>query len=527
MSKPIASYKQTNIGDQWDVIVVGSGPGGLGAAAVLAKEGKRVLVLEQHYVAGGFSHVFKRKGYEWDVGLHYIGEVHQEQSMARKMFDYVSNGQIEWAYMGDIYDRIRFGDDEYALRAGTANFRDDLVGWFPKEEAAIDAYIQLVIETTRSFRSYMAEKATPPLISKLAGGRMRRAFEQLANKTTLEVLQGLTPNKRLIGVLCGQYGDYGLPPGQSSFGMHAILVRHYLRGGSYPVGGASVIADRIARVIHDHGGQVLTKAGVSRINVHNNKVTGVTLWDGRTLQSSTVISGAGFINTVQHLLEPSVAAENHMLQSAVSVDRAAAHVCLYIGCQSTAEDLQMPRSNHWLYPTDDHDQNIANYLADRTAPLPLTYISFPSAKDPDWYNRYPNKSTIQAITLAPYEWFAQWEGTRWMKRGEAYLDFKQELTNRLLSELYRVEPQIEGHIDHYELSTPLSTAHFSGHRRGEIYGLAHSPNRFMARHLTPRTPIKGLWLTGQDISTAGIGGALVAGFLTASALQSRNLLGKL
>jgi all-trans-retinol 13,14-reductase len=527
MTKAIASYKQTDIDENWDVIVIGSGPGGLGASSVLAKEGKRVLVLEQHYAAGGFSHVFKRKGYEWDVGLHYIGEVHQEHSMARKMFDYVSNGQIQWEYMGDVYDRIRFGDDEYALRAGNDNFRTCLMEWFPEEEQAIDAYIQLVIDTTRSFRSYMAEKATPKLISRFAGGRMRRAFEQVAGKTTLEVLQGLTQNKRMIGVLCGQYGDYGLPPGQSSFGMHAILVRHYFRGGSYPVGGASVIANTIAQVIHDNGGQVITKARVTRINVSHKKATGVTLADGRTLHAPIVISGAGYINTVQHLIDADIAADCNMLQPSKTVDRSAAHVCLYVGCEKTAEDLQMPRSNHWLYPTDDHDQNIARYLEDRSEPLPLTYISFPSAKDPDWTNRYPGKSTIQAITLAPYEWFAEWEGTRWMKRGDDYLAFKQEFTDRLLSELYRVEPQIEGHVDHCELSTPLSTAHFSGHRRGEIYGLAHSPDRFLARHLTPRTPIKGLWLTGQDISTAGIGGALVAGFLTASAIASRNLLGRI
>ena len=527
MSKPIVSYKQSHIEDQWDVIVIGSGPGGLGAAAVLSKEGKRVLVLEQHYVAGGFSHVFKRKGYEWDVGLHYIGEVHQAHSMARKMFDYVSNGQIEWAYMGEVYDRIRFGDDEYALQAGNENFRACLKEWFPEEEQAIDAYIQLVIDTTRAFRNYMAEKATPKLISSLAGRRMRKPFEEIAQKTTLEVLQSLTQNKRMIGVLCGQYGDYGLPPGQSSFGMHAILVRHYFRGGSYPIGGASVIADTIAKVIQENGGQVVTKANVVRIEVVNKKVKGVTIADGRTIHAPIVISGAGFINTVQHLLDPETAASSKLLKPSQKIDRSAAHVCLYVGCKQTAEALKMPRSNHWLYPTDDHDENIARYLDDRTEALPLTYISFPSAKDPDWTNRYPGRSTIQAITLAPYDWFANWEGTRWMKRGDEYLAFKKEFTDRLLSELYRVEPQIEGHVDYTELSTPLSTAHFSGHRRGEIYGLAHSPDRFMARDLKARTPIKGLFLTGQDISTAGIGGALVAGFLTASAIQNRNLLGRI
>ena len=527
MSKPIASYKQSTIEEQWDVIVIGSGPGGLGAAAVLAKEGKRVLVLEQHYVAGGFSHVFKRKGYEWDVGLHYIGEVHQEASMARKMFDYVSDGQIGWAYMGDVYDRIQFGDDEYALQAGTKNFRASMVQWFPKEEAAIDHYIELVIDTTRAFRSFTAEKAIPDLVAGLAGGRMRRAFENIAQRTTLEVLQSITENRRLIGVLCGQWGDYGLPPAQSSFGMHAILVRHYFRGGSYPIGGASVIAESIASVIHKHGGQVVTKATVERINVEKKRVSGVTISDGRVFRAPLVISGAGYINTVEHLLDAEVAASTGMKAQRKLVGRSAAHVCLYLGFKKNAQSLQMPKSNYWLYPSDNHDQNIAQYLEDRSKPLPVTYISFPSAKDPDWDNRYPDRSTVEAITLAPYSWFAAWEGTRWMKRGDGYTAFKQEFTDRLLAEIFRVEPQLEGHIDHCELSTPLSTAHFSGHRKGEIYGLAHSPARFMARHLKPRTPIKGLFLTGQDVSTAGIGGALVGGFLTASAIQNRNLLGRI
>ena len=111
-----------------------------------------------------------------------------------------------------------------------------------------------------------------------------------------------------------------------------------------------------------------------------------------------------------------------------------------------------------------------------------------------------------------------------MKRGDDYNEFKAEISERLLAELYQVQPQLRDKIDYHELSTPLSTAHFSGHKKGEIYGLAHSPDRFMAKHLRPTTPIKGLFLTGQDISTAGIGGALVGGFLTASAITHRNLL---
>ena len=79
--------------DNYDVIVIGSGVGGLCSACLLAKQGNRVLVLEKHYKAGGFTHMFKRKGYEWDTGVHYIGNVHEEDHQFRKLFDYLSGGR--------------------------------------------------------------------------------------------------------------------------------------------------------------------------------------------------------------------------------------------------------------------------------------------------------------------------------------------------------------------------------------------------------------------------------------------------
>ena len=103
------SYKQhRDLAERWDAIVIGSGIGGLSAAATLAKIGnKRVLVLERHYTAGGFTHTFRRPGYEWDVGIHYIGGVSHPRGMTRRLFDFITDGELEWADMGDVYDASR------------------------------------------------------------------------------------------------------------------------------------------------------------------------------------------------------------------------------------------------------------------------------------------------------------------------------------------------------------------------------------------------------------------------------------
>src|SRR5580698_4964662 len=119
------SYKQYSIEDNWDAIVIGSGIGGLATAALLARHaGQRVLVLERHYTAGGFTHAFRRPGYEWDAGVHYIGEVNDPGSPVRAAFDHLTEGRLQWNAMPDVYDRISIGDRSYDFPTGLERFRE-------------------------------------------------------------------------------------------------------------------------------------------------------------------------------------------------------------------------------------------------------------------------------------------------------------------------------------------------------------------------------------------------------------------
>ena len=129
--------------------------------------------------------------------------------------------------------------------------------------------------------------------------------------------------------------------------------------------------------------------------------------------------------------------------------------------------MALPKTNFWVYPEgEDHDACVADYLDDLSKALPVVYLSFPSAKDPDWSNRYPGKSTIDVITLVPYEAFKAWDGTRWKKRGDNYELKKEYFAQRLLNEVYKQLPQVKGKVDCYELSTPLSTKHFTNYHKG-------------------------------------------------------------
>jgi all-trans-retinol 13,14-reductase len=377
-----------------------------------------------------------------------------------------------------------------------------------------------VLAARRASGLYFAEKAIPRPIARLAGGLMRAPFLRWARRTTLEVLGEFTRNRELIGVLTAQWPDCGLPPAQSSFGTHAIVTGHYFNGGAYPVGGASRLAATIAPVIERAGGQVVVSAAVSQISVERGKAVGVRMSSGQQFRAPVVISDAGARNTFERLAP----APEKVRAGLRRIPASASNLCLYVGLEWSSAELAIDGTQVWVYPSADHDANLERFLRDPSAALPAVFISSPSAKDPEHQRRHPNRTTFEVLTLAPYEWFARWESAPWKRRGADYEALKQEFAGRLRAELERVVPAVAGKACDTELSTPLTARHFTNHERGESYGLAATPERWRLRSLVPQTPIPGLYLTGQDVVTAGVAGAMFGGILTASAVLGRNLM---
>jgi all-trans-retinol 13,14-reductase len=506
-------YRPSRLAAAYDAIVIGSGMGGLTTAALLSELGWKVCVLEQHYTAGGFTHSYERNGYEWDVGVHYIGDV-GAKTRTRRLFDFLSDGKLQWAPMADEYDRFFIGDKVFSARAGKQGFRENLLKQFPDEQQAIDRYMELLLQTGGALSTFAMSRAMKPWQQSLATPFLKWKTPAFFFRNTYDVLSELTSNQDLIAVLCGQWGDMGLPPKQSTFMVHAMIARHYLHGGFYPVGGAWKIADTIIPKIQAAGGEVFTYARVEQIIVDNGRVSGVEMNDGHRIACDTVISSAGVDNTFRHLLPHDVVKTAGYEEQLKHVEPSFAHLGVYIGLKGTAEELGLPNTNFWIYPGNDYDASVEAFLDDVNAEFPVVYISFPSAKDPDYLRRHPGTATIEIVAPAPYKWFAQWRNETWGKRGDDYEAFKAELGDRLMQYLYDKLPQVRDKVDYFEVSTPLSTDWFGGYQHGELYGLAHTPERMQQKWLRPETRIPGLWLTGQDILTCGVTGAMMAGLLT-------------
>lgn len=509
---------------RYDVIIIGSGIGGLTSGVLLAKAGKKVLVLERHYVPGGFTHTFKRKKFEWDVGVHYVGQVNQEESMVRKAFDFVSDNKIKWAEMGEVYDQAIIDGDVYNFKTGRENQINQMINYFPQEEKAIRRYYDLLQKVGGASIWFFSERTMPDWLSKTMGHFMRKGFLKYSNRTTYEVIKELTDNEKLISVLCSQCGNYGLPPKKSSFGIHAVVTDHFIEGGNYPVDGAGSIAKSLIEVIEANGGTVAIKAPVKRVLVEKETAIGVEMENGDKLFSSTVISNTGIHNTYNHLLPDS---QSTFVQQFKKMESSVSHFCLYLGLNASDETLKLPKHNIWLYTNYGFDEEYARSLSSPDEKSALAYISFPSAKDPNWPITHPNTSTIQVVASCPYDWVKEWENKQWMKRGEDYDEFKKRVEVMLLEKVLSVVPQIKNHIEVSELSTPLSTKHFSNYAKGEIYGLEHNERRFSIKQLRVTTHIKNFYLTGQDIVCVGVASSLFSGLITSVHILKHKSLGLL
>ena len=524
--KKWSGWRSEYANEKYDVIIIGSGISGLTSGVLLANSGKKVLILEKHFKVGGWTHTFRRDNYEWDVGIHYIGEVHNKWSPVRKLFDLISDNKLKWNKMDDNYDRIIFPDKEYNLTAPRERFIPDMAEYFPGTEDKLVKYLEMVDASVRSGRNYFGNKALPGWLPSLSYRFMTKKYFKYSDRITKDVLMEIFNDKKMLGVLCGQWGDYGLPPTQSSFAMHAAVVRHYLNGGNYPVGTSRQIAETASDNLENMGGKLYVHASVDEILTSNGKTTGVRLKGGEEIYAPLVISSAGVVNTYGKFLRnsPNFDVFSKQLQT---VSQTPSYVCLYMGLKISPEKLQEKNTNLWIYPSYNHDENVENYLQDRDKEFPVVYVSFPSAKDPAYMKENPGYSTMEAITVLPFEDFEKWKNEPWKKRGDDYEKQKEKISQRILDKVYKYVPAAKNALDYYELSTPLSVKSMANYKKGELYGIDHTPDRFHQRWLKPKSEIKNLYLTGQDVLTVGVTSALFSGLLTASAILKKNLMSEL
>ncbi|HTC65072.1 MAG TPA: NAD(P)/FAD-dependent oxidoreductase [Candidatus Saccharimonadales bacterium] len=503
--------------DPFDAIVIGSGIGGLGFAAIMSKlRGWRVLVLERHFKIGGFTHTFSRPGgWTWDVGVHYVGEMGKGM-MGRQLFDFVTDGNVDWSPLPDVYDVFAYPDFMIKVPKGRANFERALVEAFSAERAHISQYFRDIKRATNWFNRHVMATVTPLPIS-LVVQAMNRATEKHSLQTTGQYLEKHFHDPRLRAVLASQWADYGLPPGRSAFVTHAVIVNHYLNGAWYPCGGSGEIAKAASAIILGSGGSLLVGHEVTKIIMENGKASGVQVQlrkgaGTRQLEfrAPVVVSDAGAWNTFQRFLPEEAIPFRADLEK---LPEGLEAVELFLGLKRDPREMGFKGENYWIFSSFDHDQMCADRNDLLNGHAAMAYLSFPSLKD-------PRAQCHTAEIVAPFSFHAleTFRNEPWRRRGTEYETAKNRIMESLLGLVEKHHPGFRDHIAYAELATPLTFEHFAGSPSGTIYGYPATPERFRRKWFQPKTPIPHLYLTGADAGLLGVMGALMGGVATASTL---------
>lgn len=511
---------------QFDTIVIGSGMGGLTTALCLARAGQKVLVLEQHYVPGGWCHSFYLNGYRFSPGVHYIGMLEKGGS-TRNLYESlgIANDLVFFKMNPNAYEHCWIGNEKIDMPAGIDRLRESLTKRFPAEKKGIKKYLKLIRQVSSQLQ----------VIPKMNGlwDNITIPFR------TLQLGKyGLFSLKRVIGwhikdpllqkVLNIQCGDHGLPPARASFPLHCAVMEHYLDGGFYPAGGGASIVKAMTTAIKKHGGEVRTGQSVKKIIVESKqtgkgfKATGVQLENGEIIQAKRIVSNADPANTYTKMIGHQYLSTS--LQKKLSKTKySITSLLLFLIVDMDVSAAGLDSGNIWMLQNNDMDETFdwmtsTDILTGEE--FPGLFISCTTLKDPLSFNG--RHHTIEVVTFIGHETFQKFSGLADYHSPE-YAKYKDRICEKLLNSLERVVPGIRNHIIQMDLGTPMTNEFYIQSTNGSVYGTEKGFWQTGPFSYKNKSEIQDLYLCGASVLSHGVTGASYSGVQTAAIILGRKM----
>ncbi len=498
---------------EFDIVIIGSGMGGLICADILGREGYKVCVLEKNRQLGGSLQTYVRDKVIFDSGVHYLGGLGEGQNLYQ-VFKYLGIiDKLKLQKMDeDVFDKILIeGDDKaYVFAQGYENFIQHLLKDFPNEEKALRLYCDKIKEVCSKF----------PLYNLRTGGNINEKNEVLGIDTRT-FIESITSDKKLQAVLVGNSMLYVLQSGKTPFYVHAMILNSYIESSWKCIDGGSDIGKFMARNIREHGGVIHRNTEVKRIVVEDGKVSYVETVDGSNVYAKNFISNMH----PQRTLEMT---ESNLIKQAYkhrikSLENSIGGFVVNIVFEKEAYPYI---KNNFYFHKNGQEWNLTEYTEEN---WPTCYAVFFSAS---------SKSPVHAesMTLLTYMRFdevKEWAGTfntvsKEDDRGKDYEAFKKAKAEKLLDLVEEKFPGLRKAIKSYYTATPLSYRDYIGTDDGSMYGIAKDYSNPLKTFISPRTKIPNLYLTGQNLNLHGILGATMSGLVTCTAfLGSEDIIEKI
>lgn len=505
--------------ETYDIIVIGSGLGGLICANILSREGFSVLVLEKNNQLGGNLQTFVRNKKIFDTGVHYIGGLAPGQNLYR-YFNYLEiMNDLKLERMDqDAFDEIYFGDigpkQTFPYGQGKENYIRRLSAHFPQEEENIRKFVGKMEACCHAF----------PLFNLDAD----RTYDQdhfSLRQSVDEVIATCTDDPLLRAVLAGTNLLYAGERGRTPFYVHALSVFSYLESAWKCTQGGSQIALLLARQIRKHGGKILKYKEVVEIEVTEDDVAvSVRTRHGDRFQGKQFISNTSPKQTLQllgdHPIRKSYRRRINQKEETIS------SFSLFLVLEAKTvkyrnQNMYYHRDIDSVWEAIHYEPSGSETQADWPANFMLSMTMDP--KNPEW------AESITVFTYMDHREVQPWTTSKntvaeEKQRADSYQQFKEEKSNQLLAEVAKTLPGIHHHVRASYASTPLTYRDYIGNAYGELYGFSKSIEQPLTNLLPPRTKIKNLLLTGQYLNMHGILGVTISAFMTCSEILGQKYL---